>query len=182
MAEIQNPVLAVIDMQKGFLNEHSNHIMQNVSALISSCQILLIPIIFSRFFNFVGSPYERFMGWGRARCEPETDIADELVHFAETLIDKSFYTALTPKFIELVKENNWETIILCGIATESCVLKTAIDAFELGFRPIVISDACASDMGPKAHMAGLLVLESLIGRDQIMTSHQLIENLNRKSA
>ena len=98
------------------------------------------------------------------------------------MIDKSFYTALTPKFIELVKENNWETIILCGIATESCVLKTAIDAFELGFRPIVISDACASDMGPNAHMAGLLVLESLIGRDQIMTSHQLIENLNRKSA
>lgn len=182
MAEIQNPVLVVIDMQKGFLNEHSNHIIQNVSTLIRSCQGISMPIIFSRFFNVVGSPYERFIGWDRVHSEPETDIADELVHLAETLIDKSFYTVFTPEFINLVKENNWKTFILCGIATESCVLKTAIDAFELGFRPIVISDACASDMGANSHIAGLLVLENLIGRDQIMTSHHLLENLSRKSA
>jgi len=174
VAEIQNPVLLVIDMQKGFLNEHSEHIVQNVDALIRGCQELTIPVVFSRFFNVSGSPYETLIGWDRVNNEPETDIVDDLLPLVESLIDKSFYTAITPEFVARIKRNGWKTIVLCGIATESCVLKTAADAFEFGVRPVVISDACASDMGEASHLAGLLVLESLIGKDQIMSINELL--------
>jgi nicotinamidase-related amidase len=178
VAEIQNPVLAVIDMQKGFINEHSGHIVENVDALARICQDLSIPIVFTRFFNLAGSQYETLIGWDRVHDEPETDIIDELLPLVEALIDKNFYTAITREFIELVQQNDWKTIILCGIATESCVLKTATDAFELGLRPIVISDACASDMGHNSHSAGLLVLKSLIGTNQIMTTNELLNSLS----
>ena len=161
-------------MQNGFINEHSRHIVQNVDALIHGFQEISIPVVFSRFFNFAGSPYERLIGWDCVHNEPETDIVDELLPLVDALIDKNFYTAITPEFIERIGRNDWKTVILCGIATESCVLKTAADAFELGLRPIVISDACASDMGKSSHLAGLLALESLIGKDQIMSTNELL--------
>ncbi|MFN0279174.1 MAG: isochorismatase family cysteine hydrolase [Pyrinomonadaceae bacterium] len=177
MAEIQNPVLVVIDMQKGFLNDHSRHIVQNVDGLIRCCQNLLIPVVFSRFFNFAGSPYETLIGWNRVNNEPETDIVDDLLPLVEALIDKSVYTAITPEFVTRIGRNGWKTIILCGIATESCVLKTAADAFELGLLPIVISDACASDRGEEFHKAALKILPRFIGKDQIMTANKLLEYL-----
>lgn len=177
MTEIQNPVLVVIDMQKGFFNDHSRHIVPNVDGLIRCCQNLLIPVVFSRFFNFAGSPYETIVGWNRVNNEPETDIVDELLPLVEALIDKSFYTAITSEFVARIERNGWKTIILCGIATESCVLKTAADAFELGLLPIVVSDACASDRGEEFHEAALKILPRLIGKDQIMTVNKLLEYL-----
>lgn len=177
MAEIQNPVLAVIDMQNGFLNKHSQHIVKKVDALIRGCHALNLPVVFSRFFNVAGSPYESLIGWDRVRTGPETEIVDELLPLMGNLIDKNFYTAMTSKFVALISRNDWKTIVLCGIATESCVLKTAADTFELGLRPIVISDACASDMGEASHAAGLLALESLIGKDQILSTNELFEYL-----
>ena len=178
MAQIRNPVHVVIDMQNGFLNEHSNHIVKNVAGLINRLQGLSVPVVFSRFLNFAGSPYETLIDWDRVQGEPETDIVAELAPLVEELIDKNFYTALTSDFVELIREHDWKTIILSGIATESCVLKTAVDAFELGLRPIVISDACASDVGPDSHSAGLIVLESLIGKKQIMTASELLNILS----
>lgn len=178
MAEIENPVLAVIDIQNGFRNKHTNHVIQNVDVLIRGCQHFLIPIVFTRFFNTVGSPYETLIGWDKVHSAPETDIVDEFFSFAETLIDKNFYSALTDDFKNLIEEHQWKTLVLCGIATESCVLITAADAFELGLRPIVISNACASDMGETSHLAGLLALQSLIGKNQIMTIHDFIAHIN----
>lgn len=97
-------------------------------------------------------------------------------------IDKDFYSSFFTEFEKLVAENDWKTIILCGIATENCELMTAADAFELGLRPIVISDASLSDMGPNSNAAGLLALESLIGRAQIMSTHELIAQLGDRSS
>ncbi len=178
MEEIQNPVLAVIDMQKGFINQYSNHITPNIDTLIRECRVRSIPVVFSRFFNSSGSAYETLMGWTSFQSGSETDIIAELVQFAEIIIDKNSYTALTRSFIEIIETNNWKTIVLCGLATESCVLKTAADAFEVGLRPIVVSDACASDRGDEFHQAGLKILRRFIGKRQIMTTHELLDCLD----
>jgi nicotinamidase-related amidase len=180
VSEIQNAVLLVIDMQKGFVNEHSNHVVRNVDNLIRACQGCSIPIVFTRFLNFAGSPYEKLIGWDRVSCEPETDIIDELIPYAESVIDKNFYSAIIPDLVKRIRQNDWKTMILCGIATESCVLKTAADAFELGLRPIVVSDATASDVSIESHLAGLLVLESLIGKDQITKIDELLRALRTR--
>ena len=182
MAEIQNPVLVVVDMQKGFLNQHSNRIVANVKALIRECNELSIPVIFTRFFNLSGSPYETLLGWKDHHANGETDIVDELAPCVETVIDKNFYTSLTSQFIELINKHDWRTILICGVATESCVLKTAVDAFESGLHPIVISDCCASERGDEFHQAGLKILPRFIGKDQVMTSHDLLASLQHSCA
>lgn len=176
METIVNPVLVVIDLQKGFLNQHSEHILPNIIDLIKRSQYLGIPIVFSRYFNFVDSPFEKLIGWKQLHQSHETELAEEVIEFADVCIDKNFYTSLTDEFRGLIQTNNWKTVILGGIATESCVLKTAADIFEYGLRPIVISDACASDLGEGSHKAGLMVLTSLIGEDQIMTREEFFRN------
>ena len=37
-----------------------------------------------------------------------------------------------------------QTLVLAGIATDQCVLATAIDAADRGFHVIIASDACAN--------------------------------------
>lgn len=165
-------------MQKGFLNQYSSHITENINALICECRGLSVPVVFTRFFNVSGSPYETLMGWDHVRGNGETDIVDELAPFVETLIDKNFYTSLTSQFIELINRNEWKTILICGVATESCVLKTAVDAFEMGLHPIVISDCCASDRGDEFHQAGLKILPRFIGKGQVMASEDIIDRLS----
>ncbi|MEM1538126.1 MAG: isochorismatase family cysteine hydrolase [Candidatus Nezhaarchaeales archaeon] len=45
---------------------------------------------------------------------------------------------------QLLKGLNVDTVIITGVSTEVCVFKTAIDAKELGYEVIVVSDCCAS--------------------------------------
>jgi nicotinamidase-related amidase len=174
---LETPVLVVIDMQNGFVNKYSHRVVDNVARLIEACRERLIPVVFTRFLNSSASPFETLIDWPHVSDEPDINIVDELSHNAKVVIDKNFYTAFTEAFDRVVQENGWKTLILCGVATESCVLKTAADAFERGLRPIVISDACASDAGDEAHRAGLFVLEFLIGKRQIMTIPELLEHL-----
>ena len=176
MYKPEKPVLLVIDMQNGFLGEKSRYIIPNVVTLASECQRRSIPIVFTRFHNREGSPYETLIGWRRLRTETETNITDELSDFAGKIIDKDFYSAFTEEFEQLVEKNGWQTLILCGVATESCVMKTAVDAFERNLTPVVISDACASHAGAEVHDAGLMILGRFIGKDQLVMTAEFLRH------
>ncbi len=179
MCEIQNPVLIVIDMQNGFMGSQSRHVIERVINLIEECQKHEIPTVFTRFHNHPASPYERLIGWKRLREAPETDLVVDLQPYAKTVIDKDLYSIFTCEFNELIKENDWKTIIVCGVATESCVMKTAVDAFERNLIPLVVSDACASHAGTDIHLAGLMIIGRFIGGAQIVTTTQLLQRLSR---
>lgn len=169
-------------MQNGFLGEKSNYVIPNVAHLVKECQQHSIPIVFTRFHNRENSPYETLIGWKRLRDAPETEITDELKPFAKTIIDKDFYSSFNEEFRQLVKNSDWKTIILCGVATESCVMKTAVDAFEKRLVPIVISDACASHAGTEVHEAGLMILGRFIGNQQIMKTEEFLQKINHATA
>lgn len=173
----ENSVLVVVDMQKGFLNAHSSHIIPNVVQLVCEFGRRMKPVVFTTFFNTDNSQFERLIGWRKHYSSPETDLVNELNHFDRIEIRKNFYTGITDRMKVLIYENGWRTIFLCGVATESCVLKTAVDAFEQDLIPIVISDACGSDRGEEMHRAGLAVLSRFIGAKQIISTAELLDAL-----
>jgi nicotinamidase-related amidase len=49
----------------------------------------------------------------------------------------------TPLVI-ILRELEVERLLLAGAATEACVVQTAIDARELGFKVTILADACAT--------------------------------------
>lgn len=183
--DIGNAALVVVDMQNGFVNHHSRHAVPVISDLVAQWSVSGRPVIFTRYFNHPGSSYERFFQWHRLQKPPETDIVPELTDAAvrsHHVIDKTGYTLFTPEADELIRQNGWTDLVFCGIATESCVLKSAADAFERGHAPWIVTDASASDAGPDVHEAGLVVARRLIGTNQLVTIEQVVGQLTAYAA
>jgi nicotinamidase-related amidase len=169
-----NPVLVVVDVQNGFVRDASRHVVPVIGDLVDRWQEVGHDVVFTRYFNVPGSQYERLFDWTSLQGPPETDIVPELSDRAEratAIVDKQSYSLFTRGGSELVSRHARTDLYICGIATESCVLKTAVDAFERGdLTPWILEDASASHAGRAAHDAGLLVARRLIGPRQIITT------------
>jgi nicotinamidase-related amidase len=171
--EIGTTALVVVDMQNGFVRAQSRHVVPVVVDLVRRWQHAGGATIFTRFINQPGSAFERLIGWSLVATSPETDIVDELAPYvarATAVVDKPAYTLFTKEGVDAVAAGGWTDLAICGLATESCVTKTAADAFEYGYTPWLIVDACGSHAGPEAHNAGVLVTRRFIGDRQIITT------------
>lgn len=172
------PVLVVVDVQNGFIREPSAPVVPVIADLVRRWRG---DVIFTRYLNYPGSPFERLIGWSELMTSPAIDIVPELrplVGQATAVIDKRGYGLFADQAgAALVAERGWTDIYVCGIATESCVLATALGAFEIGLTPWLIEDASASHAGRHVHEAGVLVTERFIGAGQIVRVADLPEVL-----
>ena len=84
------------------------------------------------------------------------------------IFEKSIYTAFNNELVNYIKEKNIDTIYLCGIDTEACVFKTALDLFENNYNVKVIKEYCMSHNGQEVHNNALMILEKLIGKQNII--------------
>ncbi len=156
--------LLIIDVQNGFINDATRHIPGRVQALAESYPRVMV----TRFSNPEGSNYRRLMGW--TRLKPGTD--DTALAFTPpggtTVIDKTIYSCVSPEFLASLAADGIDTVHICGIATDNCVLKCAVDLFEAGLKPVVLTDYCASHGGEEVHQCGLTLLRRLIGEAQVI--------------
>ncbi len=176
--DTDSTALVVVDVQNGFVNERSRHIVPVIAQLVDRWSSIGGAVVFTRYLNYSGSMYEQLMHWSRLQQSPEIDIVPELAERAKkgtAVIDKTGYTLFNSEGAELVQERAWKNMAFCGIATESCVLKSAVDAFERNITPWILVDACASHAGDTAHQAGLLVAGRFIGGGQLIPSQQLVD-------
>lgn len=165
------PVLIVVDMQYGFVRPASEHVISAVVDVVSRWQANSGDVVFTRYLNDPAMPFERLLHWNRLRESPDIDIVSELqiyVAQATAVLTKTVYTLFTDEGTELVRRHGWTDLYICGLATESCVLKTAVDAFERNLTPWILQDASGSHAGRAAHDAGILVASRFIGEGQII--------------
>lgn len=174
--EINKSVLMVVDVQNGFLTERTRHVLPVIVTLVDQWQKSNGGTVYSRYSNYPGSAFERLMDWRQLYTSPDTDIADELTPYTRHSItlDKHTYSAMTPRFTELASRNNWTDIMVCGIDTDLCVLKTALDIFEHGLTPWVVTNASASTGGDNSHKSGLTVIGRAIGEHHLITAEALL--------
>ncbi len=156
--------LLIVDVQRGFINSWTAHVPTAVEALQRDYQRVIV----TRFYNPPGSFYRRLIGWQRFGKES----ADFALAFAPPagapVLDKPTYTCVTPAFLEDLAGWRVGRVDICGIATDNCVLKCAVDLFEAGVEPVVLAAACGSHGGPECHKAGLLLLGRFIGTRQVV--------------
>ncbi|MFI6213961.1 cysteine hydrolase family protein [Nocardia brasiliensis] len=176
--DLDAAALLVIDVQNGFVNQGSASAVPVIVDLVADWSAGNRPTVFTRYRNYPNSPWERLLGWHALQGPPETDLIDELIPFTARpkahLLDKTVYTALTAEGSQLITALGVTDLILCGIATDACVLKTALDAFERGYVPWVVRDAVASNAtrhsAEQMHDSALLHLARLIGENQLITA------------
>jgi nicotinamidase-related amidase len=170
--------LLIIDAQVGFVNDNSRCALDSIEALAQHWLAQNQPVYMSQFVNSPASKWRSLIHWSRLAEEDEIAITPQLSAIAEraTPYRKATYSSIVGPMREGLEREGWAEVVLCGIATDGCVLATAIELFDRweGVRPRVVSDACASHAGEAVHEAGLLLISRFIGRDQIVDSSSLL--------
>jgi nicotinamidase-related amidase len=82
---------------------------------------------------------------------------------ADHFVVKPRYSAFdhTP-LVLILRELGIERVLLAGAATEMCVVQTAIDAKEEGFKVSILADACATN-DPEIERLALRYAEEIVG-------------------
>jgi len=82
----------------------------------------------------------------------------------EPVVVKRRYSGFYGTDLEIVLRGcGAETLFVCGVNTNNCVLATVFDAFSRDFRVIVLSNACGSMNGDEYHRFALMEIEAALG-------------------
>lgn len=175
----RSTALLVIDVQQGFVNQHSRGVIPAVVRLVKGWQAAGAPVVLSRFHNEPGSPYETITGWTRLRTPEEQALVSDLHPYIDdaTVIDKAQASVFTPEGAQLIRDAGWSDLVLCGIDTDACVYDSAVAAYQSGYRPWIVTDACASSGGAQYHDAALLLAARNIGDSQLVTSETILTGI-----
>jgi nicotinamidase-related amidase len=159
--------LLVVDVQRCFINTFTRHIPNRISRLLDMGDYA--PVLWTRFVNTPGSPYQKLLRWHECSEAPDTEVVEELVARArpEDVYVKEGLTGVPEELAARLKQERFEQLSLVGIDTDMCVLKVAMDVFDLGIEPVVLVDCCASTGGLQSHLAGLSILSRNIGPHQL---------------
>lgn len=178
MIPADDSVLVLVDVQNGFVSPRSAHVVPLIADFTRRWAAAGRPYVMSRFINYPDSLFEQLIRWSAMMPgTPETEIVPELADLvpgAVAVLDKPTYSFFNNEGAELVAHHGWKHIVTVGLDTESCVLKTAVDAFELGLVPWVVTDLVYSHAGAVEHEAGLLVTGRFIGRGQLVQSEGIL--------
>jgi nicotinamidase-related amidase len=159
--------LLVVDVQTGFINEFTHHIPRRIVRLIE--QKTYSPILFTRFINSPDGPYTRLLEWDGCNGEPETELSADLSPYIQPqfVFSKLGLCGMPGELVDYLGKHQIQQVAVAGIDTDMCVLKIAMDLFDQGIEPIVLTDCCASTAGLQAHLAGLAVLSRNIGAQRL---------------
>lgn len=159
-----NKALLIIDVQNGFVNDKTKHI----PALVEKLQDNYNLVIATRFINLPDSPFRRLIKWDH--LSPESDEIELAFKPKESaiIIDKYIYSCIDDSFVSLLKENDINAVDICGIDTDICVTKCAVDLFERNITPFVLKDYCATHADAEIQESALVILARYIGKSQII--------------
>lgn len=167
-------LLLVVDVQKGFLQtEDAKAVIPHVNTLIGMWEERGWPVVYGRFVNIEGSNWERLRDWHELKGEPDTLLADDLHVVSPYVFKKSTYSAWSNETAAVAALHGATNVVIVGVDTNECVLATAISVFDSGMTPWVVRDCCASNGGVKAHDTAIELLETLLGKQQVIFSKEI---------
>lgn len=163
-------ILVVMNMQNGLVDTPEK--VQLSQKIIELTQKHIFDrIVCVKFVNRDDGVFPKYHRYYDMHKGKEIDLVDELT--ADLVINRSIYSCVTEDFVEkVVKINDGDNLVelfLCGIGTDTSILKSALDLFELDIKPLVLSDYCmAYDNSAITHMKGIKILEKMIGEKCIV--------------
>lgn len=160
-----------IDLQEGFLNDEirSSGYVDRVCVFISGLN--KDDVVLTRFVNQPGNNFDELLGY--TITTPETTLIGDLEKSNYKVIEKSTYSAWVPEIIGRLGRDGIDEVVMFGLDSDACVLKTALDAFDAGAKPVVLADLSHSSGGDDRNEAGIVLMKTLIGDGQVIESSEL---------
>jgi nicotinamidase-related amidase len=131
--DIEKTALVIVDLQEAFrhpINEFAE-IASRASLAVRGFQILDLPIV-------VTEQYPK--GLGKTAEEIMFVLQDDF----EVIEKSTFSSCGANSFLDKLRENKIEQVVLCGLETHICVNQTAHDLLDEGFHVHLMIDAVAS--------------------------------------
>ena len=155
--------LIVIDVQNYFVNEETKGLPRKIANFIEKNKFDFV--LFTQFVNKDDSNFVKLLDWKKCFSSPDIDIHKTLRRFttSENTFKKTAYSIFKGEgFIDFLKKNNITKLFLCGIDTDSCVLASASDAFDLGYQVEVVKRLCQSHSGEEYNSAAVRIINKSI--------------------
>lgn len=137
--------LLVVDVQTYFLARAPKDLPTNIVHHIEASSYDFVA--FTLFRNQDGSNWEKSLGWYKSKTNKEVKLPPELSTLASksNTFEKHTYSALKhDQLLNTLRDRGIDEVHICGIDTDACVLATAYDAFDQGFRVKVLFELCFS--------------------------------------
>lgn len=155
--------LIVIDVQNYFVNEKTKKIPRKIANFIRNKKFDFV--LFTRFINNKSSNFYKILNWKKCLTSPDTDIHRDFSQFVKSgnLFEKATYSAFkSKKLTRFLKSKGIDELFLCGIDIDACVLATAFDAFDLGYKIHILKDLSKSHSGRKFDRSALNIIEKCL--------------------
>lgn len=165
-------LLVVVDMQEGFRSQALVSITSNIKKLLMNFRG---EIIFLCFKNKRSSMFENSLKWKKFHDRKEQRIVKELGNVKSRKIFHTGYTIFDNALMGFVKKNEFKKVYLCGVYTDVCIIKAAMDAFDNGIKCRVIHDASNSPHGKNNHRFAVESLGHIIGKGNVVSVKDVIK-------
>jgi nicotinamidase-related amidase len=153
--------LIIVDMQSGFLPDHTRWIIPNVKEVIENGNYNLF--VEAIFHADAGSLWDKQTGW-TFKLEPTiSEIKDSLSNKSSVLVTKTTKSAFQGDvdLVKLFKEKGIEEVHIVGVDAHDCILATAFDSFDAGFFTYVLEECIESSNGGDLRNSALKILRNV---------------------
>jgi nicotinamidase-related amidase len=174
----RDTVLLVIDMQRMFAEETEWHVPgfeRLIDPVLALHEAHPEATVFTRFMT-PHTPAESRGEWSRyyerwrsmTLDRMDASMLDLVPALAACVppgqvVEKQSYGGFdAPAFLQALRRRHATTLVLTGVETEVCVLSTAMQAMDRGWRVVVVEDAVASG-AQESHEAALNLFRNRFG-------------------
>ncbi|MGB3634206.1 MAG: isochorismatase family cysteine hydrolase [Rubrobacteraceae bacterium] len=166
----------IYDFVYGVLQpERGERIIPNIEELLESARKAEKPVIFSGDAHFATDPEIEVWGEHAMRGSKGAAPLEELPpEPSDYVLEKRTYSAFHETGLDpLLRSLDVDTVVICGLHTDTCDRHTAADAFFRGYR-VVVPEDCVQAFTDEAHSSGLEYLEKVYGA-KITSSEELAQ-------
>jgi nicotinamidase-related amidase len=163
--------LLLVDVVNDFLHEDGERLLasfrerhRGLGAALGAARAAGVPVVYANDNHGIWDGDARSL----VRRAVEEGCGGDLVaavapQDGDRFVVKPRYSAFDHTPLELIlRDLEVERILLAGTATEGCVVQTAIDGREIGFKVSVLVDACAT-VDERLERVALEYLEEVVG-------------------
>lgn len=146
--DAEEAVLVVIDVQEKLMTamDHREQLYRNTGILLTAARELHIPVVLTE-------QYPKGLG-------PTVPVLTQSLPEGARVMEKSSFDAVPGGLLDVLKELNRRSVLVCGTETHVCVYQTVRSLLEHGYRVFPVQDAVCSRFTPN-YKSGLRLMSQM---------------------
>ena len=171
--------IVVVGMQKDVVGQYCTHIISRIKKLVERAREKGVLVIYACDVHYEDDFIFKKLGIKPCALKGTkgAEVVDELAPQPEDMVvEKRMLSAFFATDLDFtLRHRGVDRLIVVGVMTEGCVLKTALDAMEIGYDVVVVEDCCASP-NLRGHEVAIELLKQL-KIIEITTFEKILEKL-----